>query len=210
MIWGLLNIYPELSFTELSEKLGKSKSTLSPHLHELIETGLVQVSREEKVRGSIPAKYYSIVKDALEKIVFLRIDTSKGINKKNSEKIINNGRAKINYSKRILETGVKFWDTIDSTDDSLEVVEILKNLPSIRNSDIKNGEFNHTRFFLTEAQYRRWQELYFDLAIKFDIEISKEHNNNPNIEKPYYFFAFVLPIKFYIETINKIANKKRN
>ena len=65
LIWGLLNIYNELSFTEIAQKLGKSKSTIHPHLHKLIDVGLVKVSKQKKVRGSIPAKYYSMVPNAM-------------------------------------------------------------------------------------------------------------------------------------------------
>jgi predicted transcriptional regulator len=116
LIWGLLNIYPELSFTELAQKLGKSKSTLFPHIQELIDAGLMQISKEKKVRGSIPAKYYSIVPDALEKIVFTAIDTSGGINEEVSQQLINAGKSKINYSKMILEMGVKFWKAVEDLD----------------------------------------------------------------------------------------------
>ena len=202
LIWGLLNIYPELSFSELARKLGKSKSTLFPHLQKLIDVGLVQIAKEKKVRGSIPAKYYSLVPEALEKTVFTTIDSSEGIDEEVSQLIINKGKATIDYSKRILEMGLRFWDTLENLDDSEKVIEILNNLPTKKYEDvIKHGKFMHTRFFLTEDQYRKWVELYFDLAIKFDLEISKEYAENPNVDRPYYFFAFILPIKLYIETL---------
>jgi predicted transcriptional regulator len=202
LIWGLLNIYNELSFTEIAQKLGKSKSTIHPHLHKLIDVGLVKVSKQKKVRGSIPAKYYSMVPNAMEKTLFTTLDVSKGINKEMSQNVINASKSKINYSKLILDMSINFWEIIERLDDSEKKVEILKNIPTIKHyNDLKYGRFNHTRFFLTEEQYRRWLELYFDLAIKFDTEISKEYNENPNVDRPYYFFAFILPIKYYIETL---------
>ena len=42
-IYGLLSVYPELSFTELAKKLEKSKSTLHPHLQKLIELGIIEI-----------------------------------------------------------------------------------------------------------------------------------------------------------------------
>lgn len=202
LIWGLLNIYSELSFTDIAQKLGKSKSTLFPHIKELIDKGLIQVSKERKVRGSIPAKYYSIVADALEKIVLKEIDFSKGINEEITRNIMNASKSKLNYSKNILEIGINFWETLEKLESTSRIREILENLPTVKLADeIKYGRFNHTRFFLTEHQYRRWLELYFDLAIKFDLEISKEHAKNPNVDRPYYFFAFILPIKYYIESL---------
>ncbi len=65
-IWGLLNVYPELSFTELAKKLGKSKSTIHPHLQKLIELGIVGISRKEHIRANIEAHYYSLTTDADE------------------------------------------------------------------------------------------------------------------------------------------------
>ncbi|MFX1242175.1 MAG: ArsR family transcriptional regulator, partial [Promethearchaeota archaeon] len=59
-MWGLLSMYPELSFSEICKKLEKSKSTVHHHLQKLIEIGLIEVKREEKVRGSIPAKIYAL------------------------------------------------------------------------------------------------------------------------------------------------------
>lgn len=65
-ILNYLHIYKELSLTELSGKLGKSKSTISKHIQEMqrIEIQgekLVDV-RERKYRGSIEQKMYSLGK----------------------------------------------------------------------------------------------------------------------------------------------------
>ena len=135
LIWGLLNTYPELSFSELARKLGKSKSTLFPHLKKLIDVGLVQIAKEEKVRGSIPAKYYSLVPDALEKTVFTSIDSSKGIDKEVSQLMINSGKSTINYSKRMMEMGIRFWETLEEMEDSEKLIEILENLPTKKYSE---------------------------------------------------------------------------
>lgn len=59
-IFFLLNIYKELSMTELAEILNISKSALHRHLKKLLESNIIEVSREEQVRGSILAKYYHI------------------------------------------------------------------------------------------------------------------------------------------------------
>ncbi len=62
-IMNLLEIYHELSLTELSEKLSKSKSTVSKHMKELKNIKIQNHSfievREEKSRGSIKQKIYS-------------------------------------------------------------------------------------------------------------------------------------------------------
>lgn len=62
-IINFLDIYQELSLTELSQKLGKSKSTVSKHLNELLKIKVNNKQfinvREQKHRGSINQKIYS-------------------------------------------------------------------------------------------------------------------------------------------------------
>ena len=53
-----LLINNEMSMTELSKTIKKSKSTVHRHLQELIDEDLIKVSKEKQVRGSIHAKYY--------------------------------------------------------------------------------------------------------------------------------------------------------
>ncbi|MBN2156696.1 MAG: winged helix-turn-helix transcriptional regulator [Candidatus Lokiarchaeota archaeon] len=54
----MLLIFPELTLTELSAKMGKAKSTISKHIKELIKIGLIDV-RQQHYRGSIKQKIYS-------------------------------------------------------------------------------------------------------------------------------------------------------
>ncbi|MFX0117588.1 MAG: winged helix-turn-helix domain-containing protein, partial [Candidatus Hodarchaeota archaeon] len=46
----LLFAYGELSLTDLSNRLNKSKPALYHHLQKMIDLGLVEVSREKQVR----------------------------------------------------------------------------------------------------------------------------------------------------------------
>ena len=65
-IINYLHIYQELSLTELSRKLGKSKSTISKHIQQMQDIDIrgekFVVVRNKKFRGSIDQKIYSLGK----------------------------------------------------------------------------------------------------------------------------------------------------
>ncbi|MFX0139290.1 MAG: winged helix-turn-helix domain-containing protein [Candidatus Hodarchaeota archaeon] len=62
MIVQLLNMYRELSLSQLSKILNKNKTTIQYHVAELRNNNIVQESRisHEDSRGSIPTKYYKL------------------------------------------------------------------------------------------------------------------------------------------------------
>ena len=67
-IFLLLYINPELYITEISNKLNKSKATVSRHLNALEEEGVVE-RREVPDERNIIRKYYSLSKEKLEAIL---------------------------------------------------------------------------------------------------------------------------------------------
>ncbi|MFX0123109.1 MAG: ArsR family transcriptional regulator [Candidatus Hodarchaeota archaeon] len=81
-IFFLLNVYQELSLTDLSQLLHKSKPALHRHIQKMIEAGIIKESKEEKVRGSIKAKYYKLVKDITQE----NIDRAELLATENPEK----------------------------------------------------------------------------------------------------------------------------
>jgi hypothetical protein len=189
-IRGLLTIYGELSFTRLCEKIGRSKSTVHPHLHLLLKHDVVQEVREQKVRGSIPAKYYSLGPNAYELLEFAGVDLSDGIDEKLAEVIIKSGKNFNKYHKTLLDMHIKYFNKLEKIED----------LDKISNELHYYTEgYTGTTFYLTENQLKRWRKQYFDLSIKFYKELIKENKENPTVEKPYYFFAKILPLKKMFE-----------
>ena len=55
----LLNCYEELTLRQICKKLNKSKVTITNHLKPLLDIGFLYV-REEKLKGPLVRKYYSI------------------------------------------------------------------------------------------------------------------------------------------------------
>ena len=209
-IWGLLNVYPELSFTELAKKLGKSKSTIHPHLQKLVELGIVEISKREHVRANIEAHYYSLTPDAEEIISVGAPDLSHGFDKELVQKIAKSTKSIAMYNRKVLNKYIKFCEYLEETD-SADIVEISKeiyktvNLTKLDTSHVFMGEF-----FLTENQWKRWQKLFYKFTMEFEEQCIKEQKENPNQEKYIYWFHMGIPVKILFEEIElkKFTNKK--
>ncbi|MFX0020740.1 MAG: winged helix-turn-helix domain-containing protein [Candidatus Hermodarchaeota archaeon] len=209
-IWGLLNVYPELSFTELAKKLGKSKSTIHPHLQKLIELGIVEISRRELVRANIEAHYYSLTPNAAEIVSVGSHDLSHGFDKELVHKIAKSTKSMTMYNRKILDKYIKFCEYLEETD-SDDIVEICKEIyKTVSLTKLDISHFYMGSFFLTENQWKRWQKLFYKLAMEFEEQCINEQKENPNQEKYIYFFNMGIPVKSVFEEMNlkKSTNKE--
>lgn len=209
-IWGLLNVYPELSFTELAKKLGKSKSTIHPHLQKLIELGIVEISKREHVRANIEAHYYSLTPDAAKIVSVAAFDLSQGYDKELVQKIAKSTKSIAMYNRRILDKYIKFCEYLEETD-SDDIVEIEKEIyKTVNFTKYDISHFFMGEFFLTENQWKRWQKLFYKLGMEFEEQCIKEQKENPNQEKYIYFFNMGIPVKILFEEMEfqKFTNKK--
>ncbi|MGB5912254.1 MAG: helix-turn-helix domain-containing protein [Promethearchaeia archaeon] len=209
-IWGLLNVYPELSFTELAKKLGKSKSTIHPHLQKLVELGIVEISRREHVRANIEAHYYSLTPDAAKIVSVSAFDFTQGYDKELVQKIAKSYKSIAMYNRRILDKSIKFYENLEETD-SEDIVEIYKE--TYKTVNFTKNDISHFfmgEFFLTENQWKRWQKLFYKLGMEFEEQCIKEQKENPNQEKYIYFFNMGIPVKILFEEmeLKKFTNKK--
>ncbi|MHA2038251.1 MAG: ArsR family transcriptional regulator [Promethearchaeota archaeon] len=209
-IWGLLNVYPELSFTELAKKLGKSKSTIHPHLQKLVEIGIVEISKREHVRANIEAHYYSLTPDAAKIVSIATPDLSQGYDKELVQKIAKSTKSIALYNRRILDKYIKFREYLEETD-SDDIVEIYKEI--YKTVNLTEGDISHFfmgEFFLTESQWKRWQRLFIKLAFEFEEQCIKEQKENPNQEKYIYWFHMGIPVKILFEEmgLKNYTNKK--
>ncbi|MFX1490508.1 MAG: winged helix-turn-helix domain-containing protein [Promethearchaeota archaeon] len=208
-MWGLLSMYSELSFSEICKKLEKSKSTVYHHLQKLIEIGLVEVKREEKVRGSIPAKIYALRNDDSSDNAFVcgignkpcpslitgeitgTIDDllSYGIDKTISEKIIEGEKVIETYSKNIHQSRFRFYENLSSLDDATEPIKRI----------LENKEFFNSIIFLSESQYYKVRELVEDFLTKLYEFIESNKKENSELYKPYVFLASAMNLKEILE-----------
>ena len=81
---------------------------------------------------------------------------------------------------------VKYFNKLASSDDAAKVLSEMEYFTE---------GYMGTTFYLTADQLKRWRKFYFDLSIDFYKQIIKENKENPHVEKPYYFFAKILPLK---------------
>jgi len=177
-IFSLLNIYPELSFSEISRLLNKNKSTLHPHLQKLIEIGVIMVSREEKVRGNFTRNYYSIKLDVFQE---LGVIDSESIDK-SIYTILKNW---MKFIIKISRSYEKYFKGLELEESGINVLkEILFNQKALSGM-----------YFFSAEQYNRANRLTFEYLSKLEkiqSEIVKE-------EKPYYVLSLTIPIKQIIE-----------
>ncbi|MFW9823178.1 MAG: ArsR family transcriptional regulator [Candidatus Thorarchaeota archaeon] len=215
-IWGLLSMYQELSFSDLCRKLNKSKSTVHHHLQKLIEIGIVEVIREEKVRGSIKAKFYALRNSTDNYNVFtcgignkpcpslitgeitgtIEDLLQQGINKVLSEKIIEGEKVIETYNKNIHESRFRFYQNLSSLDDAHEIVKDILE---------KKKSFNSI-IFLSESQYQVLRVLFEDLIIKLYKIIEENQREKPESLKPFVFLASAMNLKEILEKKNILSS----
>ena len=203
-IWGLLSVYPELNFTQLAKKLGKSKSTIHPHLQEMIKFGIVEISRKKHVRANIEAHYYSLTPEAGEILSITGFDISQSYDKELLKKIATSNKSLATYNKKILDKYIKFLEYIEETD-SNDIVEAYKAIYKT----VDHTKHDITRsfmggFFLTEDQWKRWQNTFYKLALAFEGDCIKEEKENPNQEKYIYWFNVGIPVKILFEELDEL------
>ena len=68
LIFSTLSMFSELTLKQLTKIIGKSKSTISFHLSDMRNVGIVEISREETKPGKIPTKYFKLAPDYEEKL----------------------------------------------------------------------------------------------------------------------------------------------
>ena len=128
-IYGLLHIYQELGLSDLSERMGKAKSTVHEHLKNMIESGFVEVSRTEKIRSDREKHFYSWVHDenqcCMEKTKPEKYSKEYCISRVESLKTFGE------YTQNIMENWLNFLTILEekmNSGDLEEVIEIIKKM----------------------------------------------------------------------------------
>jgi len=185
-IFVLLNLYPELSYSEISQKLSKAKSTLHPHLKKLIKLELIEVSREEKVRGNIPANFYSLKKGYLEKLADIEQDSSELPPDESSLVFF---KTMTNFLIKTLELYYKFIENMASEDNFSMVLKEMR----------KKKKMLSSMYFFSKEHYKKASDYYHEFTQKLnELEAEEEELKK---ERPFFLFTVVLPLKRIIETV---------
>ncbi|MFX0094356.1 MAG: ArsR/SmtB family transcription factor [Candidatus Hodarchaeota archaeon] len=204
----LLMIYRELSLTQISNLLGKSKSTISRHTRKLIELRLIKShTKEDEIQaGNIKRKYYAITKDFLqdedEGIV---PDLLKSITEPNDLLnailgICNAQKALFLLVQRITEISRAPFENL-----SERMLGYSSDLETL--GGVLQKLFNSSKdlpdvsvAFLNEKQFTKYLGLKLELERGLT-EIMKEDNGS---ERPYLVIGLSTPIKNLLESKGRI------
>ena len=170
-ILQLLLVYDEMSLTAISKYMKKSKPALYHHLQIMINLGIVEVSREKKIRGSIYSKFFTLNKEkALEIQQFAERDFSDIENSKfplkSFKSLIGSYNKSISLFKKkisLIELYLAFLEKETKSWENFKTPE-LKSL-------ISNYNIGFHSQYLTETQYSKFLDLYKEFYSKFFQEI---------------------------------------
>lgn len=202
-IFLLLVVYGELSLADLSHHMKKSKPALHYHLRKMLDLDIIKVSREEPVRGSILAKYYSLGENGTQ--LFHSITEVDITN-------IQDSKAKLKLLKNFIDlykvTPTLFQNLLELIKSYADLLEKKYNddsSPQSKALAIQRMIFNEYMVNLhiynfTETQYQKLAEYGQDFLTKVQTLISADSSDNSQqisnfVERPYSFIMAVLPLK---------------
>ena len=216
-MWSLFSIFPELSLSDLSQKLNKCKSTLHPHVKSLLHHHLIEEVREEHKRGNIKAKIYArtsrsndhqFVSEKLE--IESNLDL---VDKETGKEYLEELLARSKLLARSLETQVKFVEKLlnsgrEGPDE--HAVQLLNEM-LIKSNNSKDSMNNGPDIFefstyLSEETFKMYKQKLTEINRELRIHLKKEGDTNPHIEKPFYFFGIGLPLKKICKYMNPPKN----
>jgi len=191
----MLLIYPELTLTQLSRKMGRVKSTISKHASELMELGLIN-QREQKVRGSIQQKVYSAVKRHGYK------------GKTYRDLKMESPQAFLNHLREEYLVNLRFFSYIQET--NRQILHYINNFYSSLKPEDITDEFKEDVYryntciprlkFMTKNEYIEYREKFLEFEKEFITSMEQKriqkHNEEP---KEYLAITELLPIRLVLD-----------
>lgn len=190
-----LFIYSELSLSNLTQHLGKSKNTTLYHMKRLIEQDLVE-EYDRPLTGSIkPEKCYRINSDFYHKM-FLPFDQMAELSKAEI----------IERTKQLTKWNALLFETMR------EILKELRNFYRYQEKQLEIGKnvldaqkihqnYANPRDLipLSEAGFFDYMQNYQELAKKTQKILETENRSGEAIIRPYLVFNTVLPIQKILE-----------
>lgn len=205
-IFFLLSIYGELNLTDLSKLLDKSKPALHRHIQNLLKVGLICESKEEKVRGSIKAKFYQLIPSVRQ--LFQPFDASALLNVDDPEQRINM------FKKLIFRERAKYFISKASLDLLAKYIDQFEKQLSSSNLDV-DKEFILTccspfnMFVFSDDSLKLLQDLFNEFDRKKKI-IEKEYeakHGEPSMKQNLMVFTMT-PIQRLLEFKRKLPSPR--
>ncbi|MFX1251860.1 MAG: tetratricopeptide repeat protein [Promethearchaeota archaeon] len=216
----VLLTHGELSLSQLSQALNLTKAGVGHHLKLLMKLELVEESREEKVRGSIPAKYYKASSKGTEIFQPFNINLLKSFNLTASQsptlkKLVNSYRISSGLWQTTTDLITNYIDFLEAQvipqAQGFKIIEIIdpKDINSLRDILKANDEINILQYFLTEKQYGIYMKLWKEFSEKVQTEVfTQEYTSGKDSEKTKYILNMIIPLKELLE-LDRLKEKKK-
>lgn len=185
-------IFKKISLTNLSELLGRAKSTITHHIKKLENLGVIKSTRKE-ARGSIDAKVYELIPGFLQKIPFGKQYLKGELNDDFTESV-SNDLLFFKIIKLLFEQVILYYEAIS-----------IKNIKSKPKSfkEFQNSHFklplNYDFWFLSEKAYEEYKDLHERFRIELKKIISKESLEDNDSIRPFLVLNTFFPLLQIIE-----------
>ncbi|MFX1255782.1 MAG: ArsR/SmtB family transcription factor [Promethearchaeota archaeon] len=191
----LLEIYGELSLSELTEKLNKSKPTISRHAKILKDLGFIKFE-EGGTHGNITQHKYSLNHNKLKSIdgqTLQKIEDTQEFYEATLKKI-SSFTAFYENLRWISEAASSYLEKMAKEVQKNATDRLMMNLINLDNL----GEISY--FYLTKKQLKA----LLDLQERFDKEFLEIYRQSDDSEpKPYLFQRIIMPIEHLIQASQK-------
>jgi DNA-binding transcriptional ArsR family regulator len=198
-IWGLLSVYHELSLSELSIKMNKSKSTIHGHMQKLIEAGIVV----QKV-----ADEYEDSNKNLKKVVYR---LAENLEENDSEcckltpeqkyslpKIQDRLQAMQTFTEYQILLAQNWLNYIKSLKDNLTELSSKAVIDSCKSIDEPICPLTTISFYSAE-QAKKFREKLLEVYFEIENEQAEKNRKNPS-PRPYFGGISLWPIKSAIDS----------
>lgn len=202
-IFILLAIYRELTLSELDEKMTKSRATVHRHLQDLLESELIQISKQEIIRGHIPANYYQV---NMHKVMGIGQFSEADVHLMQKEP-----KQYRKFKQFIIQQTLSTCKLIQN---NLKILENFLVNFDIEDNSIFSEFFNleHNPTFLsfglmTTHQHDRYMEEFLKFNQEFHQKMVRENMMQLEEEKPYINFFGIIQMQTLFEKLKSQQNQ---
>ena len=223
-LYSYLKLYPELNLNQLADLVNKSKSTVHLHLQKMIENGLVEVSRTEKIRSDREKHYYCLSKRVHAPHNFEESDHAPQQNQLNEkarycEEVLPTYQAFTNQQLQYLKLWKLYLNTLEQLYSEGKIEEVYNSLSSVKNPENlpeyeakkQHKEFYNYGNLMSVSFFQPRRALKFvetteNLHNELEMEQDDEIRDDPetiNTLRPIYAGLTILPMKHILDFLNK-------
>jgi DNA-binding transcriptional regulator GbsR (MarR family) len=191
----ILYMNKEMGLNDLSDSLGKNKSTISHHLSILKNKNIIN-EREEKARGQIKKKFFSVSPNFLKEAILNINDLGEMDSKMLQETLLTDIEMDshlMGFIQMILNNLMKNYENLQKQIQSIE---------QISNYNVKNlyNKFKFKMFCvpLDEEDKEDFMREYDELEKRF-MERQRLKKKKENEAKPYVAWHFLVPMDILLD-----------